>query len=271
MSHLDLDALADVLAGGPEPEHLQSCPSCRARLDELGTATTGVSAALAALPAPPMPDDLADRLSRAVEQAGAPAPTNVLPLDDRRRSRWLPALGAVAAAAVLVTGGVLVANRGGGSPARTSDQAASGTGYAVSDSGADYDAKQLAAALPSLLKGHAEAAATAPKAAAGLQAPAPVPTGERATDSTFAAVTGGADPLAALRDTAGLARCLASLSDPSQSGVPLALDYASYNGTPALVVVLPSSKLDKVDVFVVPVGCAKPDGALLYFARLPKP
>lgn len=273
MSHLDLDALADVLAGGPQPEHLQSCPSCRARLDELGTATTGVAATLAALPVPPMPDDLADRLSRAVEQAAAPAPTNVLPLDERRRMRWLPALGAVAAAAVLVVGGVLVANRGGGgAPSRTSDQAGSSTGYAVNDSGANYDAKQLAAALPGLLKGQAHAAA-APKAAAGLkaQAPAPVPTGERAGDQTYAAASGAADPLAPLRDTAGLARCLSSLTDPSESGLPLALDYASYQGTPALVVVLPSSKPDKVDVFVVPVGCARADGALLYFTRLPKP
>ena len=93
----------------------------------------------------------------------------------------------------------------------------------------------------------------------------------RATDATTFAGAAPGDPLAALRDTAGLARCLASLTDPSESGVPLALDYASYQGKPALIVVLPSSKANKVDVFVVPAGCAHADGQLLYFTRLPKP
>ena len=83
--------------------------------------------------------------------------------------------------------------------------------------------------------------------------------------------TPSGDPLAALRTTAGLARCLASLTDATDPGLPLALDYASFNGRPALVVVLPSEKADKVDVLVVPPGCAQADGQLLYFTRLPRP
>ena len=78
------------------------------------------------------------------------------------------------------------------------------------------------------------------------------------------------DPLARLRTSDGLAGCLTALSDAGQPAVPLALDYARYQGKPALVVVLPSSKEDKADVFVVGSGCSTADAKLLFFARLPK-
>ena len=135
--HLDLDALADVLADGHEPDHLQSCESCRARLSELGTATTAVSGALAALATPELPPGLADRLAAAVDAERAPAPTNVLPLQPRR-TRWLPALGAVAAAAAVVVGAVVLTGGGDGSKGTTADQA-SGTGYTVNDTGTETD------------------------------------------------------------------------------------------------------------------------------------
>lgn len=269
--HLDLDALADVLAGERDP-HLEECPACRARLAELSAALPSVSAALAALPDPVPPGDLELRLATAVDEARGAAPANVLPLV-RRRTRWLPALGAVAAAAVLVTGGVLLTQGGGGGV--SSDTAASplrARGYAVNDTGANYTATpgSLSAALPGLLSGNAERTGAEDRAAA------PTPLAQRfaskAAQSPGAAVPPAApDPLAPLRSTAGLARCLASLTDPGADGLPLALDYASFNGAPALVVVLPSSKPDKVDVFVVPAGCAQADGRVLFFTRLPKP
>jgi hypothetical protein len=268
--HLDLDALADVLADGHEPEHLQGCESCRARLSELGTATAAVSGSLAALAPPELPEGLADRLAAAVDAERAPAPANVLPLQPRR-TRWLPALGAVAAAAAVVVGAVVLTGGGGDGSSTTSDLALD-SGYAVNETGADYSDKTLASALPQLLKGGAAATELqAPKATTALGA-TPGPTQARAGSSfDTAAPLAAPDPLAALRDTAGLAACQASLTDPSESGIPLALDYASYKGTPALVVVLPSTKPDKVDVFVVPAGCAKADGTVLYFTRLPKP
>jgi hypothetical protein len=262
--HLDLDQLADALADGPEPAHLAGCPDCRTRLDELGTATTAVSGALAALASPEMPADLAGRLAAAIDQERRPTPTNVLPLQ-RQRARWLPALGAVAAAAALVVGGVVLTSGGGGSKGTTADQA-SGPGYTINATGTDYTAASLAGAVPGLLTG-SPASVMAPKAA-------DTPSPERASSGATAydTLAGGVpDPLAALRETAGLATCLASLTDPSESGIPLAVDYAQYQGKPALVVVLPSSKADKVDVFVVPAGCAKADGTVLYFTRLPKP
>ena len=269
--HLDLDALADVLAGAEDP-HLETCEPCRARLAELSAALPTVGAALAALPDPPVPPDLEQRLLGALAEARRPATADVLPLV-RSRTRWLPALGAVAAAAVLVTGGVLLAQRGGSGGTATTT--AGSRGYAVSETGTNYTGTpaSLSAALPALLAGHAQGVGAADSAAT------PAPLAER--QASKAAQSPGAvmgpltppatDPLAPLRTTAGLARCLASLTDPGDNGLPLALDYASFNGSPALVVVLPSVKPGKVDVLVVPPGCAQADGALLYFTRLPKP
>jgi hypothetical protein len=265
--HADLDQLADALADGQEPAHLAGCAECRARLVELGTATTAVSGALAALGPPAPPADLAERLAAAIDRERAPAPTNVLPLQQSRRTRWLPALGAVAAAAVLVVGGVVLTSGDGGSKGTTADQASSPS-YTVNDTGTDYTAASLAAALPGLLSGTPTTTSElAQKATDGGATPGST----RASDATTYSAVVPPDQLKALRDTAGLATCLASLTDPSESGLPLAVDYAMYQGKPALVVVLPSSKPDKVDVFVVPVGCAKADGSLLYFTRLPRP
>jgi len=262
--HLDLDALADVLANGDEPAHLAGCTACQDRLAELGAALPAVTAALASAPLPELPPGLAQRLSSAIAEAGRAAPSNVLPMT-RSRTRWLPVLGAAAAAAVVVTGAVVLTN---GSSPSTSQDTARGPGYQVNSSGFDYSAKDLPGALPGLLAGRTAQQATAPKA---VGAATPGPTAEAATtDSTLGALA-PADPLAELRTTEGLARCLASLTDPSEAGVPLALDYGSFAGMPALVVVLPSSKAGKVDVLVVPPGCAQADGQVLYFTRLTKP
>ncbi len=66
--HLDLDALADVLAGERDDAHLRTCPPCTDRLAELAAADASVTAALGALPPPPLPDGLSERLAQ-------PAPT----------------------------------------------------------------------------------------------------------------------------------------------------------------------------------------------------
>ncbi|MCW2606441.1 MAG: hypothetical protein JWO60_1134, partial [Frankiales bacterium] len=79
------------------------------------------------------------------------------------------------------------------------------------------------------------------------------------------------DPLARLREPDELAGCLAELSGPDADGVPLALDYASFEGRPALLVVLPSAREGKVDVFAVAAGCRAGDDQTLYFSRLDRP
>lgn len=274
--HLDLDALADVLAGDPEPKHLADCAGCRSRLDELATDLPLVSQALADMPLPEMPADLPGRLLDALAaereaEALVPPPVDVLPLRPQR-TRWMPALGAAAAAAVIVASGVLLLQRsGGGSDA---DTAASTAGYALNDSHTNYTRSgvELQAALPSLLTGSARTATLAAPVPSAAQELSPQAGGSQdsAQKSSGFSRT-GADPLAALRATTGLAACLNSLTSPGDTGLPLALDYATFEGRPALVVVLPTKLADKVDVFVVGPGCAKADGTVLYFRRLPKP
>ncbi len=306
--HLDLDALADVLADGPygrggragmgdvgrstadRAAHLATCAGCAGRLAELEVAVGHVAGALAALPEPELPAGLAERLDAAMaaerartttdgvatqraateaavtESAKSRAATaDVVPLAGRRRgsARWLPIAGGIAAAAALVFGGVLLTQKGGSSSSTASVKSAKLL-VAVNSTGAAYgkDGKALVAALPALLKGSStEAFETAP-VTPNIGAP-------KATQQRSAATP--QDALATLRSTTGLSACLSGLTDPGDPGIPLALDYASFDGKPAMVVILPSAKADKVDVFVVGAGCGVKDSHLLYFTRLPKP
>jgi hypothetical protein len=264
--HLDLDALADVLAGVGPSAHLDACEDCRAALVRLEGALPAVATSLSALGVPAEPAGLGDRLAAAVEAARGPRVATVVPLAPRRRTRLLPVLGAVAAAAALAVGTVVVVQQ------RDGGDTEEGTSFALSNTGTDYnhDGKALRLALPQLLEGGAPATASAKVFSAEKDTAVPGPT---ATLGRSAAAPAAADPLATLRTDAGLAACLVALTDPADpdAGVPLALDYAAYEGQPALVVVLPTSKPEKVDVFVVGAGCSQADAKLLFFTRLTKP
>jgi len=260
--HLDLDALADVLAGEPASDHLAGCDACQADLDALQVASAQVTTDLAALPAPALPDDVAARLAGLGTPPVASGGT-VTTLPARRTTRWLPA----AAAAVLLLGGAAFGlTRLGGHDAGSSSTSAGGVKGADTaeidvvrnSTGTDYtDRAALAAAVPQLLAGSAGAALS-------MQAPT--------TPGRGAAPKPAADPLARLRDNAGLAECLLALlpaDDPSVR--PLALDYASFKGAPAMVVVLPSSLPRKLDVFVVGPGCSRANDSTLFYASVDKP
>lgn len=274
-SHLDLDALADQLAGvGAGDAHLSTCATCTDRLTELTVAERSVAAVLATLPAPAVPVGLADRITAALARepaapgsapaaspvrSGAPVASRVTPLDGRRRTPppWLPA---VAAGVVLLCGAGLgyallgkddpVAGTAASDTAREG-AAGPGAGLVRNASGLDYaDTAAVTAALPALLAGTAVQTAGA-----------------------------GADPLGGLRDPAALAACLSALLPPEEPGLrPLALDYASYGGEPALAVILPDPEPTRVGVFVVGPDCSQEDSSTLrddsntlFFARLVKP
>lgn len=274
-THVTLDDLADLHVGEASDEvaaHVASCAECTARLAELEAALAPVASdlrALASLPVPEVPADVAARLD-----ALRPPPTTsgtVVPLEaarSRRTTSWLPALGGLAAAAVLVTGGVLLVQKGGSSTSEDTAASASGaSALPTSATGNDYakDGKALTAALPGLLGG-------GPRAET-LQAPAAdakTTTGSTPPGTVPQTALSG-DPLARLREQDGLAACLAGLTDPGSDDLPLALDYAAFEGQPALVVVLPTSKADKVDVFVVGAQCDQADQRLLFYTRLSKP
>lgn len=272
--HLSLDALSDVLAG-EYSDHLDSCAVCRTEVDALRAAMSPVALALASLRDPEPPAWLADRLTAAVAAQrlndpdpavsvaqSAVAASTVTPLTPHRnRVRWLPVGAGLAAAAALVVGGVVLVNRGGDPPTTT----ASHPSYRSNSTGSDYrkDGTLLAAELPGLLAG----TVTTDRVGAATKQASPV-NGLAAPQPAGAA---SVDPLANLRATAGLAACLTALSDAKDPGLPLALDYATFEGQPALVVILPASKPRKVDVFVVGAACAQADAHLLFFTRLAKP
>ncbi len=305
MSHLDIDALADLLAGRPDIDgHLPGCAECSARLAELRSAQTGVSAALAALAPTPMPADVAARIqaalrtadeAEATQPAEAPAilpagpPDAALPADphmgatvttlpadlpgrregqDRRRY-----LFAAAAAVVLLVGGLITIPqlRGGTSHSPIAATAGRPGSAGLGDlrrnnTGTNYgkDDVALKAALPALLRGDAPAGGLS-RADSSARA---LPSQPRLNGQAGVKPVG--DPLATLRQPIGLASCLAALLPPNDLRV-LALDYASFQGSPALVVILPSSVAGKVDVFVVGATCAQADEKLLFFTRLSRP
>jgi len=295
--HLDFDALADLLAGeGSGEAHLECCPDCAGRLDELAAAEVEVAASLALLRPPELPAGLADRISAALSEepplatpagrSGAtaaalvpgtaasgsgrsdPAPggraATVTPLARRRRRgspAWLPA---VAAGVLLMSGagiGWAVLSDSGdvestaGSAAESGGDSAATAGPARSSSGIDYsDPTAVTAALPAVLAGEADAARQ------------PLATAEGTSPE------GADDPLARLRDPAGLASCLVAVLPPEEPDVrPLALDYASYNRTPALAVVLPDPDPGKVGIYVVGPECSQSADSLVFFTRLDRP
>jgi hypothetical protein len=228
--------------------------------------------------------------------------TTVTPFPHARRRRaWVPA--AAAAAVVVLGGGLLLGGLrlpGGADQAATSDVSGAASapdelaGLTRSETGTDYAADgTLAAALPALLSGSAGAltAPLSPEGAAGSAAaedtadqpaaetapePAAAPAEQALPEARLETTSRAAQPapeLDRLRTPEALASCLAALLPPEDDGVrPLAVDYAAYQGQPALVVLLPAGGApDKVDVFVVGAGCRLGDDRTLFFTRLDRP
>lgn len=279
--HLDLDALADALAGEGDAAaaaHLTGCASCGSRLRELAAAEQRVVAVLSTLPPPDVPADLADRLSAALA-AQAPLRTatttgaSVTALPERRRRTWLPAAAAVVLLASGAGLGYALLSGGAGGP----DTGAAGRELLASASGADYaDPASVAGVLPAVLAGSAEAGGQS--GAAALSGDSRSSGAEGATDDAAttasapeAATMTAEDPLERLRTTDGLAACLTGLQDDGEPVAPLALDYASYSGAPALAVLLADPDPTKVAVFVVGPACGQTDPQLLHYVRVDRP
>ena len=200
--------------------------------------------------------------------------------------RWLAAAAAVA----VVAGGIgtaITAQRDRASVTADSADAGALAGPVRNETGNDYaDRAALAAAVGGLLAGTASPAPAAfsaesralpapaagvPGAAAGSPETAPKDA-VGTTSGGQAAAAAPADPLAALRTEAGLADCLRAVLPPEDPDLrPLALDYGSYRGTPALVLVLPGASRDALDVFVVGADCRADNDALLFYASVPAP
>ncbi|MDP9433912.1 MAG: hypothetical protein M3P93_01395, partial [Actinomycetota bacterium] len=98
-------------------------------------------------------------------------------------------------------------------------------------------------------------------------APAPPPASRTQSPARQALAP---DPLARLRDPDELAGCLSAVTGPD-APQPLAVDYATFEGRPALLVVLPSARPGKVDAYVVGAGCRAGDDQTLFFTRVDRP
>lgn len=284
--------------------HLAGCEGCAADVAALAL----VSTQLAHLAVPPMPADVATRLDAALMRAGSAAPVSATVLPNRATRRgagW--ATGAAAAVVIalvaVVAYSTISGSRDSAKPAATAASSFGGarTGR-IYNSGTNYtDAaiiQQVRAVLRTPAKAQlapepfaggvksAPAAASSDARADALAAPAASPLGTpssssaAASASSTAAAAGeslSAAPLSlvppadltALRsDTARLARCVFSVT----AGLvqPTAIDFASYQGRPALAIVLPTKTPGANEVYVVGGECgAGEDAAVLYYATLP--
>jgi hypothetical protein len=267
--HLDLDTLAELDEGLVPADrvdavttHLTSCPACRERHAALRT----TRALLTTLPPEPMPPDVGARLDTALGNAALGGST-VVPME-RGRRRWihhpsLPGLAAMFAAAALISAVVIGVVRSGSNDHRATTSAGGGSAagsvaanYPVTDTGRDYTKGTVASLVPQLLQS-ASATAT-PGGAAGLR-PSPTAT----TIPTQLARLFGS--------RAALRACVDALTAGGPPQSPLAVDFGSYNGQPAVVVVLPGLVSTNVDAWIVGPACGTGSENLLLYESIPRP
>jgi hypothetical protein len=279
--HLDLDVLADIEEGlvpgvraGDAERHLEHCAECQRRLARLRT----TRALLTTLPAEPMPPAVVARVNDAVAAAAHTSPT-IVPMTRRSTSWNTPAIAGVAAAvAVLVlVGAVVIGNvaghhrsspsagsAGGTSPRRPAAPAADVKEWAT---GTNYTPANLAAKVPALVTG-TPPSTLSKSFAAGATAASPSAASSAGTPTTSAeAYT--LEQLRASRDAIiGCGRILGG----GVPTVPIAVDFARFNGRQAVVFVLPAvdHAATQLDVWVLPGTCST-STIPLFIRRVPRP
>ncbi len=249
----DVRALLSFLRDEP----LEMPSDVRARLDaviaeERRTAAVAVAGAAAAAPG-------ADASDVGV---GHVAPVTVLPTARRGPStRAFRIVGGLAAAALVVLGGVTVLHGIGGSSSSSSGAAASSAAGGAADtatatrltaSGTSYTRASLATQAAGLV---AAARAASPLTERTVAAPSPAPAEGK--------------PYSAALTPTDAAACVRALTEGDGS-TAVAVDSGSYDGTPAIVVVVPPPDAPgSLDVFVVRPGCGAGAADLLEFQRIP--
>jgi len=268
--HPDPEELAAVAVGDPDVgvevrAHVGDCAECAADV----AAINGVLRSLRELPELRMPVDVVTAVERALaDEPAAVAPAS-LAAARARRGRLMPFAAAASAVGLAAVLGTTVL--------RTNDQRSTDAGDAATDSVAGAEAAPGPRILTSgtdyreaELDFQVRDALTAPPAAAALSA----------EDSAAGRGAGTADaPLGSTEQSSArtapaltpeqLQSCVDELSGAPGSS-PLLVDYASYAGRPAVVVVLPFRE-DTVDVFVVRSDCRVGNDALIYFKRVRTP
>lgn len=261
--HPGLDVLADAAEGLLDDrtaravdDHLAHCAACR----EQATALSDVSRALAALPDPPAPPDLTERIDLAVanEQASARStseqPTLTVLASGKRRGDRGRVLATAATVAALVAGigyasfhttseggGGASGSGGGGADAVAPSRVAAAP--VVHHSGANYTQQSLKAAVPSLVQ---EAAV----AASG--------NGRTTTSGSRTDAHGTPDRAAVDRE---LSTCSRNLGQ--SPGRLAAVDYARFDSASQIIMLFRTDAPDRVRVYVVPPDCAAKGASLI--------
>lgn len=241
-----------------------------------------VTALLAGLPAVAMPADVAARLDAALAEAAlAPvAAATVVPIASARTARWRdPRILKAAAAVVLVLGGgglaVKMITSGGNEGSTTAAAGGAPRAERLSANSAHaYTADSLAADVRALVAGTLPKASTTGQDSAAGGTLQPHPTGSGAVSIPNPGYTANLDkPLQELTSTVDtLAPCIAALEEGITAVTPYAIDAGTYDGRPALIVVLPNKEDAKsYDVFVVGARCGQGNDAdFITYKRVPR-
>ena len=265
ISEADLDRLADYTAGlldQRERERVDALiatdPVWRDAHETLLAAQPRLDAALAGLGAERLPVDVAAQLDAALVREGEPTATGT-PVKARRSWRRLLLSSAAAAAAVVAVfaGVVALSNSGGPTGSTTSNgyrgqgggaalsapgrpEGLSGGAATVLHSGTDYTPQNLSTALGA---NQAKDAATGPQPAA---------------PNVAQNAPGAAPDLGRLDDPQALRGCLAAIV-ARRGGTPSVVDFARFQGRPAVVVVLATGATHRIVVAGPACGLAGPD------------
>ena len=268
MTDVDLDRLADYVGGAldgtPEADAVADLvatdPRWSAAYSGLIDADLAVRSDLAAVAREPqpMPPDVLSRLTAALAVApgvpNRPRPTG-RPADDRpparaaarRRRRWAVAL--TAAAAVLAVGVVSVAELSSMTGHRFATSAKSGAGADTFQNGPA--AAGSAPGQPQLRTSGRDYAPDSVRDVAGGeraagQVPGPTAGAQQAPETV-------PDALSRLRNPGELSACLTAITQEYRGQVRV-VDYARYQGSPALVVLLSGAFGKPPQQWVVVVG-----------------
>jgi hypothetical protein len=292
--HLDAEVIADLQLGLLDGDsaahaqaHLDECATCRG----VGEALTQVSRTLADLPPVTVPDAVAARWAAALAAEPVLAPAGggatVVPMSPREPTgsgKWggrglaVAATGAgillVAALAYpMLTGGsdnTPPAASGATSTERaTIDQAAI---PAATTSGTQYRTAALETQVATELSTYQTPAVTASDTAISPDVSPTVTVSSVGTPGTMSASGGTSAPSGPLLvvDRAAELACLSSVLLPGT--VPLLVDVATYEGKPAVVIVVPADNdPSRMDIWVMARHCTASQSHLLYWTRTDRP
>ena len=196
---------------------------------------------------------------------GPPRPVTVLPPAGASRrgpsGRAFRIVGGLAAAALVVVGGVTVLRGTGAGTSSAGGEASASSiagsaraamGPVVTASGTRYAQATLAAQARTL------ASSALAKSAADTEGAPATPSAAVAGGTTYGVFTAG-----------NVTTCVRAITD-NDGSTALAVDSGSYAGRPAVVVVLPTQgDVTRLDVFVVTPACASGTPDIIEFQRVP--